>query len=688
MSCEFGTNQRDCQEAESRRIAQTRRLSKGPDFSIVRFVREEIVGLHDVQEPYDDQTLRSFTKQLLEDVRALELMLSSGMFETDKRRIGAEQELFLVDRNFQPAMLAEEVLQSSEDPRIVNELTRFNLEINLKPCEFGGKCLSDLEMQISDAIAYARKLAQQVGAEIVMTGILPTIHLSDLGLESMAPRPRYFALNNAIMRLKGGVGQFQIRGVDELFFRHDTILVEGCNTSFQIHFQVTPDEFPKFYNIAQPVAAPCLAMATNSPVLFGKRLWKETRIALFQQAVDTRSTNLYLREMSPRVHFGSDWVSKSVMEIYKEDIARFRVIMAAESEDALDVLAQGGVPKLNALQLHNGTVYRWNRACYGITEGKPHLRIENRILPSGPTVVDEVANASFWFGLVSGLASEVDDVSTLLDFDDAKSNFIAAARLGLGAQLTWFNGKRVPAAQLILDELLPIARKGLLASGIDTVDTDNYLRIVEDRVASRMTGSQWMLDSLARMKKQPSTRADRLNAVVSGMITRQQAGEPIHRWSFATLEEATAMRHMQGTRVEHFMTTELFTVNEEELVELVASLMDWKKIRHVLVEDRQHRLVGLVTHRNLLRYLSQRSGLDDSTDVPVKDIMIRNPITISPETATADAVKLMRQKGISSLPVVRESQLMGIITEADFYRIAGELLDDSMVERDPNATPD
>ncbi len=648
------------------------------------------MGIHDVRQHFDDATLRSFTRQLLEDLRALEMMLSGGMFETDKRRIGAEQELFLIDRNFQPSMAAEDVLQLSTDKRLVSELTRFNLEVNLRPAEYAGKCLSELEAQLNEAVDYARGLARQVGSEIVLTGILPTIHLSDLGLENLSPRPRYFALNDAIMALKGGMAQFQIRGVDELFFRHDTILAEGCNTSFQVHFQVTPEEFPQLYNIAQAVAAPCLAMATNSPVLFGKRLWRETRIALFQQAVDTRSSNLYLREMSPRVHFGTEWVQSSVTEIYKEDISRFRVIMAAESEDSLSVLGQGGVPRLNALQLHNGTVYRWNRACYGITEGKPHLRIENRILPSGPSIVDEIANAAFWLGAVTGLAEEVGDISQRLEFDDAKSNFISAARLGLGAQLSWFGGDRVPANELLLSELIPIARRGLRSSGIDPEDADRYLDIVEERVSSGTTGAQWMLESLARMKRLPSTRVDRLNAVVSGMLSRQKTGTPVHTWTLATLDETRAMRNMQGTRVEHFMTTELFTVNEEELVELVASVMDWKKIRHVLVEDSNNRLVGLVTHRNVLRYLAMRGGASEEVaDVPVKDIMIRNPITIPPEAPTVEAVNIMRHKGISSLPVVREGQLVGIITESDFYRIAGELLDDSMVpnDDDPFANP-
>ena len=325
-----------------------------------------------------------------------------------------------------------------------------------------------MERQAEEVLAYTRDLVKKAtGAEVVMAGILPTIHLSDMTLDNMTPSPRYYALNDAIAALRDGPGQFQIRGVDELFVKHDTIMLEGCNTSFQTHFQVTPAEFARYYNLAQVVAGPCLAAATNSPLLFGKRLWRETRIALFQQAVDTRSSNLYLREMSPRVHFGTGWVESSVTELFKEDIARFRVLLTAEeAEDPFDVLARGDVPKLKALQLHNGTVYRWNRACYGITDGKPHLRIENRILPAGPTIVDEFANAAFWFGLVSGLARSGVDVKAEMAFDDAKSNFIAAARLGLGSQLVWLGGERVPAHELICDRLVPLAREGLAASGI------------------------------------------------------------------------------------------------------------------------------------------------------------------------------------------------------------------------------
>jgi len=643
------------------------------------------MGQHEVHQEADQSSLRQFTRELIQDVRALEYMLEEDMFERGVRRIGAEQELFLVDERWQPAPVVEKVLEKNEDPRLVTELMKFNLEFNLEPTVFGGDCLSKMEQQIDDVMSHVRRLVSEVGARVVMAGILPTISLSDLKLANMTPVPRYYALNDAISRLRGGPAELQIRGTDELFFKHDTITLEGCNTSFQTHFQVHPDEFADLYNISQAIAAPVLAAATNSPTLFGKRLWRETRIALFQQAVDTRSSNLYMREMSPRVHFGTTWVRESVLEIFKEDISRFRVLLTAgEIEDPFEVLQRGERPRLQALQLHNGTVYRWNRACYGMTNGMPHLRIENRILPSGPTAADEVANAAIWFGLVSGLSQAYGDITSVMEFDDAKYNFIAAARLGLASQLMWIEGRRVPASELITSELIPLARAGLEASNIDAEDIDRYLSIIEERVESRQTGSQWQLDSLAGMKDE-GTRSERLNAVVAASIDRQEKGEPVHTWPLAKLHEGYVRRRMERTRVEQYMNTDLFTVNEEELVEFLACLMDWQRIRHVLVEDHEHRLVGLVTHRSLLRYLTeQKSGRapgedsDKSEGTAVKDIMIKNPISVTPETPTIDAIHVMRKHKIGSLPVVREGRLVGLITEQEFIHIAGQLLDQSL----------
>lgn len=635
------------------------------------------MGQQNVKRKVDPSVLRQFTNHLMQDVRALEMMLHEDMFETGVRRIGAEQELFMIDDRGEPAPIIEEVLERNTDERIVTELTKFNIEFNMDPLEYGGNCFRQMEQSTDTLVEKVRTLTQEVGGEPIMTGILPTAHLSDFAMDYMTPRPRYYALNDALSRLRGGPGQYQIRGIDELFLKHDSIMLEGCNTSFQTHFQVSPEEFPRYYNIAQVVAAPCLAAATNSPLLFGKRLWRETRIALFQQAVDTRSSNLYLREMRPRVHFGTDWVDESVLEIFKEDISRFRVLLTTDLDEyPLDVLEQGGVPNLMALQLHNGTVYRWNRACYGITNGKPHLRIENRVLPSGPTVVDEIANAVFWYGLVAGLADEYQDVSEHMDFDDARHNFIAGARNGLAAQFTWLDDTKRPAHELILDTLLPRAEEGLRESDIDSDDIDRYLGVIQKRVESQQTGAQWQLDSLTRMKEVGS-RAERLGAITRAMVERQKEGQPVHEWPLATLEEGYTPTAMQDTNVEDYMTTELFTVHEEESIEFVARLMDWQRIRHVLVEDEQHRLVGLISHRTLLRHMAERNETPEG-GVPVGDIMVEDPISVSPERPTLEAVQMMREHQIGALPVVREDRLVGIITERDFIQIAGNLLDDTL----------
>ena len=305
------------------------------------------------------------------------------------------------------------------------------MEANL-PLVYGGDCLHQLEQHLHGALRAARKASNRQGAEVLLVGVAPTLELSDMTLDNMTPLPRYYALNDAMMKMRGSLYEFFVKGQDELRVSHDSVMLEACNTSFQVHFQVAPEEFARLYNIAQVVTAPVLAAAVNSPLLFGKQLWAETRIALFEQAVDTRRTTQNLREVQPRVGFGSRWIDDSVLEIFREDVMRFRAILAEpEAEDALEVFNAGGVPKLRALRLHNSTVYRWNRACYGILDGKPHLRIENRVLPSGPSVLDEVANAAFWFGLMSGVLSQYGDVRQHMDFGDARSNFINASRHGL-----------------------------------------------------------------------------------------------------------------------------------------------------------------------------------------------------------------------------------------------------------------
>ncbi|HSH27499.1 MAG TPA: glutamate--cysteine ligase, partial [Wenzhouxiangella sp.] len=370
------------------------------------------MGEENVERSADEQTRRAFMKALLDEVRALEDMLDAGMIESGIRRIGAEQEMFLVDRAARPALTAMQILESIDDPRFTHELGLFNLEANLSPLELGGDCLRQLERETEEVVGIAREHAAGVGSRIALVGILPTLTREHMTLESMVPTARYFALNEALMRLKGSNFNFAIKGIDQLNINHDNLMLEACNTSFQVHFQVGADEFAHLYNIAQAVTGPLLASCVNSPILLGKRLWHETRIAVFEHSVDARSEAHAARGHKPRVHFGDHWIDESVIEIFKEDIARFRVVLTTEVEkDPIGIVARGETPRLRALCLHNGTVYRWNRACYGVSDdGIPHLRIENRVIPSGPTVLDEVANAAFFFGMMSHLSHTIDDI--------------------------------------------------------------------------------------------------------------------------------------------------------------------------------------------------------------------------------------------------------------------------------------
>lgn len=635
------------------------------------------MGEHNAEPCSDPEALRHFMKCLLTDLRALEKMIADGALETGVRRIGAEQELVLIDQSLRPAPINLEILDRLNDPQCTTELGRYNLEFNLDPQPFSGDCLSKLERMIDDKLDRLRDAAAQSKVHVLLTGCLPTLRKSDVELGNMTPIPRYFALNEALMRLRGGEFELRFTGTDELILKHDSVMLESCNTSCQFHFQVGPDEFAKLYNIAQLVTAPVLAVAVNSPLLFGKRLWKETRIALFQQAVDTRSPGRTMQERTARVSFGNSWVKDSVLEIFREDIARFRVVIAMNvDEDPHEALAAGRAPKLQALNLHNSTVYRWNRPCYGVLNGKPNLRIENRVLPAGPTPLDEVANAAFWFGLMSAIVNQYGDVTRFMDFDVAKTNFLTAARLGMSAQFTWLDGKKRLAQELIHDELVPLARAGLVASGILQEDIDRYLGVIDERSASGLTGARWLLDSLAGMKER-GTMTERLNALTAATLARQTEGKPVHTWEPARLEEAGGWKK-NYLRVEQYMSGDLFTVHPDEVIDLVANLMDWRNIRHVPVEDENHRLVGLVSYRSLVRVLARDIPHDKDHPLPVRAIMQKDPITVTPETSTIDAIALMRREKVACLPVVKDDRLVGIITERDYVHIAGQLLEDQL----------
>ncbi|MGB0430331.1 MAG: CBS domain-containing protein [Bacteroidia bacterium] len=628
------------------------------------------MGDLNVKSVSNKKEVQEFSQHLINDVKALEQMLENNWFETDTIRIGAEQELCLVDQHLRPSSVSMELLEKANNPDYVNEIAQYNLEINFNPHVFEKNCLSLLEKDITHHLGIVRGIANELGSDIVLAGILPTIRKFDLALENLTPYERYRALLDAIGKLRGKEYDLKINGIDELAIKLDSAFIEGCNTGFQVHLQVTPDDFVSKYNISQAVAAPVLGIAANSPILFGKRLWKETRIALFQQSIDTRTSSDHLRERSPRVTFGNDWLRGSILEIYREDIMRFRVLLhSAVDENSLDLIAKKKIPKLKALTTHNSTVYRWNRPCYGHQGTKPHLRIENRILPAGPTPLDEMANAAFWLGLMNKVDDVYGDVSKIMDFDDARSNFLSAARNGLDTRFNWFGKKKYHSTDLIKEELIPIAKEGLKKAKIDQADIDRYIGVIQERAETNKTGSQWMLHSFSKLREKTG-REEAFTAITAAMVQKQNTGLPVHQWDLAEITDIVNWTP-SNLLVEEFMTADVFTVQKDDLLEMVTEMMDWRNLRNVPVEDDKGKLVGLVTQRLILRHLLKNGKRPNDL---VKNIMIKEPVNISPDDNIQKAIILMDEHKISCLPVTKDKKLVGIITDSNFMDISKSLL--------------
>lgn len=628
----------------------------------------------------NQKQLQSFMRYLLNDIQALELMLERGMFEDDVIRIGAEQELCVVDKHWRPSPINLELLKTIDDKHFTPELAKFNIEVNMAPLVFEGACLSEMETSLLEHLKLARKSAGLFDSYILLTGILPTIRKFDMELDNLTPLDRYKALMKALSKARGGDYELKLRGVDELIFKHSSPMLEACNTSFQVHLQVKPDDFVRMYNFALALSAPVLAIATNSPMLFGKRLWSETRIALFQQSIDTRAATEHFRDRSPRVTFGTHWLRDSILEIYKEDIARFRVLVSSpDPVDSMEQLERGEIPRLRALEVHNSTVYRWNRACFGFTNGVPHLRIENRVLPAGPTPVDEMANTAFWLGLMTGMADQVEDITKHMEFDTARNNFIAASRQGLDTHFKWTDGSRYPASELIDKELIPLAKHGLELRKVDTADISKYLDIISARNQTGLTGAHWITDSYSDLIK-AGTRDEVLTAITASTYKRQQKNLPVHNWDLATFKDIGSW-DIASLIVEEFMTTDLFTVQKSDIIEFVADLMDWRRIRYLPVEDDKGKLNGLITSRILLRHCSKTNKNEDAKSITVGDIMIKDPITVHPEATITEAMNIMEQNGIGCLPVIKNGKLVGIITEQNFLGITRRLFMDLAMRR-------
>ncbi len=476
----------------------------------------------------DRQRYRQKVKRCL-DVFAR--MLSEARFDQARGSVGLEIELNLTDEAGDPAMLNARVLEAIADGDFQTELAQFNVEINVPPRSLEGGVLGALERDVRTSLNNAEEKARGVGAHMVMVGILPTVTERHLDADSFSANPRYQLLNEQIFAARGEDLDVAIAGVERLSTFADTIAPEAACTSVQLHLQVDPSAFGPHWNAAQAIAGIQLALAANSPFFFGKELWRETRIPLFEQATDTRPEELRAQGVRPRVWFGERWVT-SIFDLFEENVRYFPALLpVCEDEEPLEVIERGDIPGLGELRLHNGTIYRWNRPIYDVVRGRPHLRVENRVLPAGPTVVDVLANAAFYYGLVRTLVDQDRPIWSQMSFSAAEENFHAGARDGIEANVYWPGLGEVPVAELVLRRLLPMAHEGLERWGVDRGDRERLLGIVEQRCLTLRNGAAWQAATFhALFEHEKLDRRDALRRMTVRYRELMHSNEPVHSW--------------------------------------------------------------------------------------------------------------------------------------------------------------
>ncbi len=466
--------------------------------------------------------------QLCLDV--FERMLRDGGFESDRPLTGLEIELNLVDGDYQPNMSNKAVLEQIAHPSFQTELGAYNIELNVPPRPLPGMSALELEQDLRESLNGAESRARELGAHMVMIGILPTVMPEHFEGAWMSESARYTALNESIFSSRGEDLLIDIQGAERLAMYSGTIAPESACTSVQLHLQVSPSRFAPNWNAAQLLAGPQLAMGANSPFFFGRHLWAETRTELFAQATDTRPQELRNQGVRPRVFFGERWIT-SIFDLFEENVRYFpSLIPEITDEDPVAVLEEGRTPKLQELRLHNGTVYRWNRPVYDVARGKPHFRVENRVLPAGPTVVDVMANAAFYYGALRVLAEEDRPLWTKMSFSSAHENFLSCAKRGIDARVYWPGVGEVTVDELVLRRLLPMAAEGLERWGVAGEVADRYLGVIEARAKSGRNGASWQVETVRAMQHRGLDRAKALRAMLELYCQNMHTNEPVHTW--------------------------------------------------------------------------------------------------------------------------------------------------------------
>jgi hypothetical protein len=465
---------------------------------------------------FSDADFQQSLERLTDETLRLHRFAEAGGFEETRYVAGFELEAWLLDHAGFPNPVNEAYLRKLNDPQVVPELSRFNVELNAPPIELGAGVLAALEHSLTLTWRRCQQVAHGMDAVLAMIGILPTIRETDLGLANISAMRRYAALNAQVLQQrKGEPVRIDIEGEDHLQRQRPDVMLEAATTSFQLHLQVPFRRAADYYNASLVTCAPLLAVGANSPLLFGHRLWQETRVPLFEQAVEVGGYAGLAEPAIRRVTFGRDYVADSLLELFQENLEHYPLLLPVLLEEAPD--------RFPHLRLHNGAIWRWVRPLIGFdADGRAHVRLEQRVLPSGPSVLDMVANAALYYGLVQALAQDA-EAARGLAFADARSNFYAAARHGLDAELTWAGGRRRPARALVIETCLPLARSGLRAFGLPDAEIGHYLGVLEARTRSGQTGAQWQLRQLE------AAHGD-VHRMMNDYLENQRSGAPVHEW--------------------------------------------------------------------------------------------------------------------------------------------------------------
>ena len=493
------------------------------------------MGAEIQQDQFTQQDVDRFNLKIRDNLEALKQILATPGFGVGEDSLGAELEFYLVDQNGLPAPCNQAILDQANNPQLTPELNRFNLEYNLKPQPFKGNPFALFESEMAQALNTTNPIASSVGAQLVPIGILPTLNINHFGHHMMTDQPRYRAMDNALRKLRGGPFNIHIDGTPPLSMEWDDVTLEGANTSFQLHWKVNPHQFANAFNAVQLVTPIALALAANSPTLFGHTLWDETRIALFKQSIDCRDANNEKCKYPPRVYFGNGWLRESALELFASTVALFPPIMPElHEEDPLAMVAAGKLPHLHELKLHQGSTWPWNRAIYDHHEGG-HVRIEIRALPAGPSLEDMSATGAFLLGSALALRDSMPERINMLPFKYAEHNFYRAAHTSLNSVMLWPSFSQIKVVEYnvleLAERLLPLAEAALLEAGMAPFECSRLMGNIAERIESQCNGARWQKQFTEQLIQAGCSSKEAQHMMLKQYRDHFCSGLPVSQWS-------------------------------------------------------------------------------------------------------------------------------------------------------------